>query len=71
MKKLVDDMSGFCRHSQLHHLCSWGSGYETPSAIITCICACHGERVQQERRVLVPKGQSAATQPTRVLVPKS
>lgn len=53
-KRAVSDMSGFCRHSGHHGYCR--GVWETPSAIVTCACACHS------RSVLVPKA--------RVLVPK-
>lgn len=52
MKKLVDDMSGFCRHSGIHNLCH--ESWETPSAIVVCACECHQEVVKKPA-ILVKK----------------
>lgn len=56
-RRQVEDMSGFCRFptDDSHRHCSWGEGYETPSAIIVCICDCHTPAVQSQGKVLVPK----------------
>lgn len=64
-KREVNDMSGHCRHPSLgsHDYCR--AQWETPSAIVTCVCKCHS------RRVLVPKGPTAAPTSTRRIVPKS
>lgn len=42
----VDDMSGFCRAGN-HHCCK--HPLETPSAIVTCTCQCHGDRIVQKK----------------------
>lgn len=65
-RRLVEDMSGHCRHNGYegaHARCA--GSWETPSALVTCVCVCH-----EPRKVLVPKGQRAAEPETRVLVPK-
>lgn len=55
-KRVVEDMSGFCRHSGHHHLCSWPT--ETPSAVVLCVCECHDDPAPTPTpaaKVLVPK----------------
>ena len=50
-------------------MCSWGEGYETPSAIVTCVCPCHADKPLDAGRPLEPKGPRAVNG-ARVLVPK-
>lgn len=65
-KRVVDDMSGFCRFpdstGQSHRHCH--ATWETPSAVVTCVCKCH------DTRVLVAKGTGQGSVASRIVAKK-
>lgn len=55
VKKQVEDQSGHCRHARQHQACR--AQWETPSAIVTCSCACHQKAVVVKRKVVQKSAQ--------------
>lgn len=68
MRKPVAGMSGLCATGAGHHLChvTW----QTPSADVTCRCACH--KAKAPARVIVKKELVKKSHKivAKVLVPK-